>query len=118
MNDMEKQAELCSDGKAIVEKTDYSEEILTIIKDENYEDVISNFCKSIFRDSLYETSSEVEWEYMLDLSDLLKKLPRPFTIIQEFYHIDSSYRDTYYTYFSNQHFQVKRYSRRLSFFRK
>ena len=116
MNDMEKQAELCSDEKVIVEKTDYSEEILTVIKDENYEDVISNFCKSIFRDSLYETSSEVEWEYMLDLNDLLKKLPRPFTIIQEFYHIDSSYRDTYYTYFSNQHFQVKRYSRRLSFF--
>lgn len=32
------------------------------------------------------------------------------------YHIDRSYRDTYYMYFSNQHFMVKRYSRRISFF--
>ncbi len=118
MSDMEKHAELYSDEKSIIEELDYSEEILTIIKDEDYEDVISNFCESIFRDSLYETSSEVVCGYMLDMSNLLKQLPRPFTIVQEFYHIDSSYRDTYYTYFSNQHFQVKRYSRRLSFFAK
>lgn len=116
MSDMETQAELDSDEKLIVEELDYSEEIFTIIKDENYEDVIPSFCESIFRDSLYETSSDVMSDYMLDLRNLLKQLPRPFTIVQEFYHIDSSYRDTYYTYFSNQHFHVKRYSRRLSFF--
>lgn len=116
MDDMEKQVEIYGDEKKIAEEPDYSEEILIIIKDEDYEEVISNFCESIFRDSLYEASSEVVCGYMLDLSNLLKQLPRPFTIVQEFYHIDSSYRDTYYTYFSNQHFQVKRYSRRLSFF--
>lgn len=116
MSDTEKQSELYSDEKLIVDELDYSEEILTIIKDEDYEKVVVSFCESIFRDSLYDTSSEVVCGYMLDLINLLKQLPRPFTIVQEFYHIDPSYRDTYYTYFSNQHFQVKRYSRRLSFF--
>ena len=119
MNNMKKQVKSYSDKKtekSIEEESDYNEEILTIIRDEDYENVISSFCESVFVNSLYETSSEDVCEYMLDLNNLLKQLPRPFTIVQEFYHIDSSYRDTYYTYFSNQHFQVKRYSRRLSFF--
>ena len=116
MSDTKKQAELYNDERAVIEEPNYSEEILIIIKDEDYESVISKFCESIFKDSLYETKSDVVYHYMLDLINLLKKLPRPFTIVQEFYHIDPSYRDTYYTYFSNQHFYVKRYSRRLSFF--
>lgn len=33
------------------------------------------------------------------------------------YHIDRSYRDTYYMYFSNLHFNTKRHSKRLSFFK-
>lgn len=50
------------------------------------------------------------------LTKFLLSLPRPFTIVQENYHIDRSFRDTYYMYFSNQHFNVKRFSLRLSFF--
>ncbi|MCD7955067.1 MAG: hypothetical protein LUG93_04785, partial [Lachnospiraceae bacterium] len=51
------------------------------------------------------------------LSSLMRTLPKPFTVVQEPYHIDPGFRDAYYMYFSNQHFQVKRYSRRLSFFK-
>lgn len=116
MKDIEKREKIYTDEDMTEGETDYSGEILTIIKDEDYEDVIPRFCESIFKDSLYETSSDVVCDYMHELSNLLKRLPRPYTIVQEFYHIDSSYRDTYYTYFSNQHFQVKRYSKRLSFF--
>lgn len=45
----------------------------------------------------------------------LNALPLPYTIINESYYIDKSYRDTYYAYFSNQHFSKKPFSRRLSF---
>ena len=38
-----------------------------------------------------------------------------FTVIVEEFHIDERYRDTYYMYFSNQHFQIERYCRRLTF---
>lgn len=50
------------------------------------------------------------------LAKMLSRLPCPYTIVHESYHIDSSYRDSYYLYFSNQHFNKKRYSHRLSFF--
>lgn len=107
------------ESKLSIDELDYEEEIFTIIADDNYEETILNFCKAIFKNSVFETSNtsnDVIDTYMLDLNKLLKQLPRPYTIVQEFYHIDPSFRDTYYTYFSNQHFQVKRYSRRLSFF--
>lgn len=97
----------------------YAEELFTVITEENHNEVIIDFCEAIFRDSVFESTSEksdVVHDFILDLCKLLEKLPRPYTIVQEFYHIDPSFRDTYYTYFSNQHFQVKRYSRRLSFF--
>ena len=103
----------------LVGELEYEEEIFTVITDNNYKEVIFDFCEIIFRNSIFETvdtGSDVIHSFMLDLSRLLEQLPRPYTIVQEFYHIDPSYRDTYYTYFSNQHFQVRRYSRRLSFF--
>lgn len=34
----------------------------------------------------------------------------------EFYHVDSTYRDAYYTYYSRRHFEVPRWTMRLSFF--
>lgn len=95
------------------------EEIFTVIPDQNYEEAISDFCEVLIENSVYgadETGSDVVRGFMLDLCGLLEQMPRPYTIVQEFYHIDPGYRDSYYTYFSNQHFQVKRYSRRLSFF--
>lgn len=111
----------------------YDEEPFILIREEN-DLIISKLCNSIFvhrlsDDPVCEEQPE-ELEEQAQLSDdheayisgkeFLKKflsdLPKPVTVIQEGYHIDPSFRDTYYMYFSNQHFQVKRYSRRLSFF--
>lgn len=52
-----------------------------------------------------------------ELKTLLDKFELPYTIVNESYYIDRSFRDTYYMYFSNQHFDTRRYSRRLSFFK-
>ena len=102
---MEKQSGLDNDeNKLSIDELDYEEEIFTIISDDNYEKTVSDFSKAIFKNSVFETSNtsnDVIDNYMLDLNKLLKQLPRPYTIVQEFYHIDPSFRDTYYTYFSN-----------------
>lgn len=39
-----------------------------------------------------------------------------FTVINERYHVDPVYRDSYYNYFAGQHFDVSRFTRRLTFF--
>lgn len=111
----------------------YDEKPFVVIK-EGQEQIIKLLCDSIFA---YHLSDNTEQEEQVEnieeqaqltddneayasgrefLKNFLLKLPKPITVIQEGYHIDRSYRDTYYMYFSNQHFQVKRYSRRLSFF--
>lgn len=41
----------------------------------------------------------------------------PFTVICEDYHVDPMYRDSYYSYFSNQHFTMSRFTQRLTFFK-
>lgn len=101
------------------EKPNYNEELFVTVTSQNKVTVIPEFCTSLFKYNLSEVGTEIEselYEYEAELELLLNKFPTPFTIVQEFYHIDKSFRDSYYTYFSNQHFQVKRYSRRLSFF--
>lgn len=100
------------------EQIRYDEEVFTNITEENALYTIPAFCESIYRYSLSDSGSfdaNIAHDYMADLMKLLSRLPKPYTIIQEMHHIDPSFRDTYYTYFSNQHFDVKRYSRRLSF---
>ena len=39
------------------------------------------------------------------------------TVVREVLHVDSSFRDAFYSYFSHQHFGVKRFSTRLTFFK-
>lgn len=115
---------------------EYSENPFVIITESNQKIVIDKYCDAVFVNDLtdneeellemiHETKSdadnkEVDHDKIVLGKKFLKKflwnLPKPITIIQEMYHIDRSYRDTYYMYFSNQHFTVKRYSRRLSFF--
>lgn len=115
---------------------EYSENPFVIIPEENQEIIIDKFCDAVFISNLTDNEEEflemlhgmgvdgdigeVDQEKLLLGKNFLKKflreLPKPITIVQELYHIDKSYRDTYYMYFSNQHFVVKRYSRRLSFF--
>ena len=105
----------------------YDEVLFVYINDDNYEEAIHEFCRDIYLNNIRELDDK---EYLdslnpdnkklitndATLEEILKRLPRPFTIIQENHHIDKSFRDSYYTYYSNQHFQTKRYSRRLSFF--
>jgi hypothetical protein len=50
------------------------------------------------------------------LEDILDVHPK-FTIITEEFHVDREYRDSYYLYFSSQHFEVSRFCKRLSFFK-
>ena len=40
-----------------------------------------------------------------------------FTLVRERYHVDPAYRDSYYNYFAGQHFDMSRFSTRLTFFR-
>lgn len=103
------------------------DEIIILVTDINFEYFINSFLDALFQDKKNvvlesgEQNIAIEKDNRLKngkgfLNLLLRKLPRPYTIVQEPFHIDRSYRDTYYMYFSNQHFDVKRYSRRLSFF--
>lgn len=98
----------------------YDEEVFTVITEENFSNIIPKFCECIYRYSMSDTGAidtNIAKTYVDELEKLLAQLPKPYTIIQEMHHIDRSFRDTYYAYFSNQHFDVKRYSRRLSFIR-
>lgn len=112
----------------------YDGEVFIHITDENFKKVIRDVCLTIYNNNLHPEEStddedepvlmpsssikkreyDIAVKYMEELENLLELLPRPYTIVQEDYYIDRSYRDTYYTYFSNQHFDTKRYSRRLS----
>lgn len=125
--------EFATDNKDVLE---FGENPFVIITEENQERVVDKFCDAVFISNL--TDNEEEFFEMLHgsgvdgdigetdqeklllgknfLKEFLRRLPKPITIVQELYHIDRSYRDKYYMYFSNQHFVVKRYSRRLSFF--
>ncbi len=130
-----KEGLICEDKEdyhANSSKPNYAEQIFTIINEEN-KDIISIFCEAIFSDSLLDeeisfeagNNSEINEKNIVKeyihgkefLEDFLSRLPKPITVVQELYYIDRSFRDTYYMYFSNQHFQIKRYSKRLSFFR-
>lgn len=98
----------------------YEEELFFSVTEADKAERIPQFCNAIFRHNLSETAIDLDKDLLSDcriLEDLLNKLPCPFTIVQEFHHIDRCFRDSYYAYFSNQHFQMKRYSRRLSFFK-
>lgn len=122
--------------RVIQDDFDYDEEPFVVIEELNEEKVILGLCNAIFAHHLSDEDGDVadsldatdELASLTDdneayisgkqfLAQFLKNLPKPITVVQEGYHIDRSFRDTYYMYFSNQHFQIKRYSRRLSFFK-
>lgn len=50
------------------------------------------------------------------LSALLQIFHYPITVVCEYEHVDRSYRDTFYTYFSGKHEKFGRNCKRLSFF--
>lgn len=106
-----------------VKKQNLAEQVFIVVPDESGISVIKEFCETFFSNRSETDRGEPERNRheavsgMAELETILQALPRPYTIIQETYHIDKSYRDTYYMYFSNQHFHTDRYSRRLSFVR-
>ena len=93
-----------------------------MVIEENKKADIPQICAEIFQYSMWgnlleekKTVDELikndeEWF----MCTFLNKLPCPFTLIYEPYYIDRSFRDTYYMYFSNQHFKIERSSKRLS----
>ena len=94
------------------------------------EEMIEAYCASIYLDNIlpseeYDENKNNEYcenasEYTKELSEILTKLfsyNQSYTIVQEVYYIDRSFRDTYYNFYSSQHFDTKRYSRRISFFK-
>lgn len=92
------------------------DEIIIQITDENEKEMISMLLDSLFgKLSVKGENDSVPGQKFME--KLLGRLPKPYTIVHENYHIDRAYRDTYYMYFSNQHFDVHRYSRRFSFFK-
>ena len=108
---------------------EYNDEFCVIITEENQQSIIETLCDTIFNNTNISDALSNTKESDINISDksdyyrnhealanILLNLPKPLTIVQEFHHIDRCYRDTYYMYFSNQHFDVERYSKRLSFF--
>lgn len=117
MDDYMQEIDACSLDNEYIR---YDDKVFTVITEENFSNIIPEFCECIYRYTMSDTgaiNTNIAKTYVNELEKLLTQLPRPYTIIQEMHHIDRSFRDTYYAYFSNQHFDVKRYSRRLSFIR-
>lgn len=109
----------------------YADEAFVTVTDDKKTDILYNISRDIIVENFYgdeESVFDVEEcnpKEMLDanldncinvLSEFLHKFKAPYTIVQEDHHIDASFRDTFYHYYSNQHFKTRRYSRRLSFF--
>lgn len=87
-----------------------------IDEDMEYADENDALNSIIEDEDLHYGTHEEHSDYKRLLS-ILQSFPKPYTIVQEPYHIDKTYRSTYYMYFSNQHFDTRRYSKRLSFFK-
>ena len=93
----------------------------THIEGSNKKEKIEQFIKTLFSSNSYEVQSVANEEIFQSISGqqiirkIMETIPDNFTIVTEEYHIDKNYRDSYYLYFSNQHFQVERYCKRLSF---
>ena len=109
----------------------YADEAFISITSANRDGILFSISRDIIIDNFYgdegiiSSAADEDSGEMLDanldncinvLFEFLQKFEAPYTIVQEDHHIDASFRDTFYHYYSNQHFKTRRYSRRLSFF--
>lgn len=81
---------------------------------------IDQLLSQLFSETQYDKNFECTENSLTGayfVKKLIDRVDEDLTILIEDYHIDRSYRDCYYMYFSNQHFQIDRYCKRLSFFR-
>ena len=101
-------------------KFEFAGSPFTVVEGTGGDEIIEGICESVFDRSLFGEGTddfrEEEISGREQLEAFLKKLDMPFTIVYEGYYIDRFFRDSFYMYFSNQHFPVNRYSQRLSFF--
>lgn len=93
---------------------EYSAEPFIIITEDNQSYLIEKFCDAVFASNLTDYENEFPEIYQDSeksnfenedynksalgkrfLISFLQKLTKPVTVVQEMYHIDSSYRDTY-----------------------
>lgn len=51
-----------------------------------------------------------------DILTAILESTQEFSLVKEEYHVDPSFRDSYYNYFSNQHFSMSRFCQRITFF--
>lgn len=102
-------------SKEELKVTNILDEIVIHITNDNFDNVVHCFLEALFGQT-GENGDDEAVHGKTFMKMLLNRLPKPFTVVHENYHIDKSYRDTYYMYFSSQHFDVLRYSRRFSFF--
>lgn len=99
----------------------------SMVNDDNKKDVLKELCTYLFSDEYIDFFEQDADNQILDSIEatfshsiigrfvkLLNKISCPFTLVVEPYYIDQSYRDTFYMYYSNQHFSVNRSSVRLS----
>lgn len=78
----------------------------------------NNFSKTQYNRSSEESESIVSTITGPDfIRQLVKHINDDMTITIEEFHIDRFFRDSYYMYFSNQHFQINRYCKRIAFFK-
>lgn len=92
------------------------------IEDKYKKNQIEEFINNLFKEKKSDVQLVGNEEIFQSISGekLIRKIMEcikgDFTVVIENYHIDKVFRDSYYMYFSNQHFQVERYCKRLSFF--
>lgn len=77
--------------------------------------------KQIMMETTYYDAEDKEGDFkekelFRSIIEMIRKSADIVTVFVEFNHIDASYTDTYYNYFSGLHFQPGKYCKRFSFF--
>ncbi len=78
---------------------------------------VNDFCDELRSHNILGAITAMETvDYLEPLKHIMYSIAPPFTVVLEHYYVDKSFRDSYYKHFSSSHFNVNRFSRRLSFF--
>ncbi|MDO5148812.1 MAG: hypothetical protein Q4D76_05400 [Oscillospiraceae bacterium] len=100
------------------------------VQTDNKKEIIKELCEYLFSEQYSDFYTQIDNEDETDKDDVEKYFSKsiigrfinlinniicPFTLVVEPHYIDQSFRDTFYMYFSNQHFSVDRSSIRVSF---
>lgn len=75
---------------------------------ENY--TIKNTDKTILDFVGYQRNIKV-------VADILMNISPSYSVVFEYFHVDKNFRDSYYTFFSNKHFEMERNCIRISLFK-